>query len=113
MNRFQIAKIIATGATIANVLGFMIVRSYEGNHFIVTIGMLMLTLGIMATIVAYCFAGFGKALSISSKIAKWGWIILPFPADIVTFIAMIIVAMLIFFVLPIIPVLMACKENGY
>ena len=74
--------------------------------------MLLLALGIVAGLVSYVFGGLGKALSISGKIAFWGWVVVPFPADLVTFVFSFVFALMAFVLLPIIPVRKAYLAYG-
>ena len=79
MKRIEIAQYIALGATCLTVLGFVLSGIFGGR-----IPMSMMGYGVMAGIVSYFFGGFGTAVRMAGKIAKWGWLIVPFPYDIVT-----------------------------
>ena len=48
----------------------------------------------------------------AGKIAKWGWIILPFPYDIVTGLVAFFISIFVFMALPIIPIRKAYKEQS-
>ena len=62
-----------------------------------------LVIALLLTIAAYVLAGgFGSAIKTAFKIAKFGWTILPFPADIITGIICFGVALIIFIAFPII-----------
>ena len=67
--------------------------------------------GVMAGIVSYFFGGFGTAVRMAGKIAKWGWLIVPFPYDIVTGMVSFFISIMVFIGLPIIPIRKAYKEQ--
>ena len=48
----------------------------------------------------------------AGKIAKWGWMILPFPYDIMTGLIAFIISIFVFFALPIIPIRIAYKDKN-
>lgn len=73
MKRIEIAQYIALGATCLTVLGFVLSGIFGGR-----IPMSMMGYGVMAGIVSYFFGGFGTAVKMAGKIAKWGWLIVPF-----------------------------------
>ena len=52
------------------------------------------------------------AVKMAGKIAKWGWIILPFPYDIVTGLVAFFISIFVFMALPIIPIRKAYKEQS-
>lgn len=106
MNRFKIAQYIALGATAFSVLGFYLYGVKGINEAILLLG-----LGFFVGLVAYLFGGLGKAISMAGKIAFWGWLTFPFPANILAFILTFIFSVLVFLFLPIIPVRKAYKEN--
>lgn len=106
MNRWKIAQWIALGATVVSVLGFFI-KGVDGLN---DVGWTIMGIGIMCGLVSYIFGGLGTAVKMACGIAKWGWVIVPFPFDIVTFICAFIYAIAVFVCLPIIPVRKAYKE---
>lgn len=108
MERLKIAQYIAGGATLVTMLGLCLLLVWEINF-----GSTLMAVGVFAGIVSYCFGGFGKAISMSANIAKWGWIIVPFPIDLVTFVFAFFIAIFAFLFLPIIPVRKAYKESLY
>ena len=73
--------------------------------------MAMMGYGVMAGIVSYFFGGFGTAVRMAGKIAKWGWLIVPFPYDIVTGMVSFFISIMVFIGLPIIPIRKAYKEQ--
>lgn len=111
MNRSKIAQYIALGATVLSVTAFVL--AFKSNSdFGKGFASILLIIGIFGSLVSYILGGgLGKALSISGKIAKWGWIVIPFPFDIVTGICTFIYAVMALLFLPIIPVRMAYKER--
>jgi ABC-type antimicrobial peptide transport system permease subunit len=108
MNRFKIAQYIALGATVSSVLGF-ILTEVAGLDF----GMILAGIGFAAGLISYIFGGLGTAIKMAGRIATWGWVVVPFPYDIMTFMCSFIIAIIVFVFLPIIPVRKAYKENMY
>lgn len=108
MNRLQIAQYIALGATASSVIG-AILGGLSGSTF----GAILMCLGFLAGLVSYIFGGFGTAIKMSGIIAKWGWFVVPFPYDLITFFGAFIVSVFTFIFLPIIPVRRAYKESMY
>lgn len=106
MKRITIARNIAAVATTFTVFGFIL--STLGIHVGEDIGIL----SIMAGLLSYIFGGLGTALKSAWKIAATGWYIIPiFPIDIFTFVITFGVAIIIFVYAPIIPVMMAYKQQ--
>ena len=69
--------------------------------------------GVMIGLISYFFGGIKTAVKMAGKIAKWGWIILPFPYDIVTGLGCIFLfSIFVFMALPIIPIRKAYKEQS-
>ncbi len=106
MNRLKIAQYIASGATAISLIG-VVFGGLTGSAF----GVILMSIGFVTGLVSYIFGGFGTALKMAGGIAKWGWVIVPFPYDIVTFIFSFIFAIFAFVFLPIIPVRKAYKES--
>ena len=107
MNRMKIAQYIALGATALSVLGFCL-NTMAGLGF----GMTLAGIGFLLGIVSYIFGGLGTAIKMAGGIAKVGWVAVPFPYDIVTFVITFIIALFVFACLPIIPVRKAYKESA-
>ena len=107
MNRLKIAQYIALGATALSVLGFCL-NTMAGLSF----GMTLMGIGFMVGLVSYIFGGLGTAIKMALKIAKWGWIVIPFPYEVTTGIISFVFAIVAFTFLPIIPVRKAYKEKG-
>lgn len=106
MNRFKIAQYIALGATAFSVIGGILVANNVG------FGGTLLGFGFLAGLVSYLFGGLGTAVKMAGKIAKWGWLVVPFPYDLTTGALSFIFALFAFVFLPIIPVRKAYKESG-
>lgn len=105
MRNFKLAQTIALGATVLSIAG-IIINEGLGINF----GEILMMVGFLAGIVSYIFGGFGTALKMAGKIAKWGWFVVPFPYDIMTFILSFIFTVVAFVFVPIIPVRKAYKE---
>lgn len=106
-NRYTYAQFIALPATVLSCIGFY--KVIDGGS---TIWSCMLILGLFLSLCAYCLGGLWTAVKSALGIAKWGWIAVPFPYDLVALPITFILALLIFFLAPIIPIRKAFKENG-
>lgn len=106
MDRLKIAQYIALGATALSVIGIILGVTTNSS----SVASLM-ALGFIAGLVSYIFGGLGTAIKMAGGIAKWGWIVVPFPYDIMTFFLSFIFAIFTFIFLPIIPVRKAYKES--
>ena len=106
MDRLKIAQYIALLATALSVVGGLI-GGLSGSDF----GAVMMCIGFVLGLASYFFGGFGTAIRMSAGIAKWGWVIVPFPFDIITFFFTFAFAIIAFVCLPIIPVRKAYKNS--
>ena len=106
MNRLKIAQYIALGATVVSIIGGILAANNVG------FGGTLLGLGFLAGLFSYIFGGLGNAIKMDGGIAKWGWIVVPFPYDLMTFFMSFFFAIFAFVFLPIIPVRKAYKESG-
>ena len=106
MSRLKTAQYIALGASALSVIGLIVGGSFSSN-----VGGVLLGIGMLAGIVSYFFGGLGTAIRMAGGIAKWGWIVVPFPYALVTFVASFLFALFAFLFLPIIPVRKAYKES--
>ncbi len=106
MERLKIAQYIALGATIVSIVGAAL-GGMSGKD----IGIVIMGIGFIAGIVSYIFGGFGTAIKMAAKIAHWGWYIVPFPYDLLTFLIALPFSIIAFIFLPIIPVRKAYKER--
>ena len=105
MNRLKTAQYIALGATLCTIIG--VFGLVNNNTFLAS----LMGFGAVAGIVSYFFGGFGNAVRMAGKIAKFGWFILPFPIDIISLLFTFILSIYVFLFLPIIPVRKAYKES--
>lgn len=106
MDRLKIAQYIALLATALSVVGGLI-GGLSGSDF----GAVMMCIGFVLGLASYFFGGFGTAIRMSAGIAKLGWVIVPFPFDIITFFFTFAFAIIAFVCLPIIPVRKAYKNS--
>ena len=53
----------------------------------------------MVGLVSYIFGGLGTAFRMAGKIAKWGWLIIPFPYDLTKGALSFVFALFVFFFL--------------
>ena len=108
MNRLKIAQYIALGGMAISVIGFLV-----GVCGGIDVGSFLMGIGFLTGIASYFFGGFLTALKIAGKIAKWGWIIVPFPYDIGTFILAFAFSIFVFLFLPIIPIRKAYTDSQF
>ena len=109
-NRYVHAQRIALAATPLSVIGFIKIMGSTGGE-ISLVWPLMLALGLVLSCVAYFLGGFWTAVKYALRIAKWGWLVVPFPYDIVTGIVAFFAGLLMFLLVPILPVRKAYLEN--
>lgn len=102
MKTLKIAQYIALVATVLSILGFCLDTSAS---------MTLMGLGFFLGLASYIFGGLGTAIKMAGKIAKWGWIVVPFPYDLITGFASFAFAIVAFIFLPIIPIRKAYKET--
>ena len=107
MNRLKIAQYIALGATVLMALGFCLYK-FAGASF----GMTLMGFALFVGLVSYLFGGLGTAIKMALGIAKWGWVVAPFPISLITILASFMFAIVAFICLPIIPVRKAYQESG-
>ena len=105
-NRYTYAQYIAIAATGMNVLGILLIKLFGSD----SIGVLLVALGILLAMCAYCLGGLWTAIKSALGIAKWGWLVVPFPYDLATGLMAFVFAIVVFFMLPIIPINKANKE---
>ena len=110
-NRYTYAQYIAIAATLLNILGIGLIFKENRSDIVMVIGGLSFILGIALTLCSYCLGGLWTAIKAALNIAKWGWIIIPFPYDIATGFATLILAMMALVLAPIIPIRKAMKEH--
>lgn len=107
-NRYNYAKLLAAVATVAGILFLVTIDSNIPEFLKTIVGFIWL----VTTPAAYICGGFWQAVKMSLNIGKWGWLVVPFPYDILTFIVASVVALAVFLFVPIIPVNKAAKENS-
>lgn len=108
-NRYKIAKIIAAVASVFGVIG--LAQFFEILH-LGGVGEFIGGFAVILSFAAYIFGGFGQAFKSAASIAKWGWVVTPFPIDLLTFLFALLAAIVFFLFLPIIPVMKAAKEHA-
>ena len=111
-NRYVYAQCIALVATPLSVLGFVKIMGSTGGE-ISTIWPLLFALGLTLTCAAYLLGGLLTAIKYSLQVAKWGWLVVPFPYDIATGIIAFFLGLLMFLLVPIIPIRKAYLENAH
>lgn len=108
MNRYEIgykAALIGLGITI---VCFLLAGIFHARFFSD-----VAAIGILLGLSSYLFGAFKYAIKMAAGIAKWGWLIMPFPIDLFTFTVAFIYAMILFIFFPIIPARKAYKENCF
>ena len=101
-DRYTYAQYMAIVASVLNGMGLLLMDT-DGTAWGM-IGALALLLGIGLTFCSYCLGGFWTAVKAALNIAKWGWLVVPFPYDLVTGLAAFVFAMIALFLFPEIPV---------
>ena len=109
MNRFKIAQNIA-------VIGLVIFWGSTLATGIMPTGYLLIWIpialyGWLLGIVAIFVGGLGTACRMAGKVAKWGWIVVPFPIDIITGLFSFFLAVWMLMLFSIIPIHKAYKES--
>lgn len=113
MNRFKIAKMVSSVATVFSVIGGIILLATNNGQggILANVGAVLLTIGVLGAIVSYVFAGFVSAIKMAWSIARWGWFVVPiFPLDLLIFFFALELSIIAFFIVPIIPVMMSSKK---
>ena len=108
MDRLKIAQYIALVATVVSVVGVFL-GGLSGSN----VGSKLMGIGFAVGLVSYIFGGFGTAVKMAGKIAKWGWLVVPFPYALTTLALSFVFAVIAFVCLPIIPIRKAYKESMY
>ncbi len=99
--RLMVAQWVAGVATGFTTLGFILAFIFKVETGLAEY---LLGFGIVIGAISYIFGGFVNALKMCFKIAKWGWYVVPFPIDIISGIACLILSPLVLCCFPIIPV---------
>lgn len=108
--RYTYAQYFAVAATLLNGLGILALNLSEKSDWWMLIGGLLLMFGLALTFCSYCLGGLWTAIKAALSIAKWGWLIIPFPYDIATGLAGFIISIIALLLIPIVPVRKAMKE---
>ena len=105
LEKIKIGMIIAGVATLSSII--MVIASK-----IEIISNACFIISIVGAIAAYIIGGgFGSAIKLAVKLAKWGWFICPtFPIDILVFIVVLVFAVIAFFFLPLIFVFLHYRQ---
>lgn len=107
--KWKVALILAGIGSVLGVIAVIISCNSNRTSHQDAISMWCYMIAVLLAIVSYILAGFGTAFRMAGKIAKWGWIIIPFPYDLLSGIMSFVFAIMAFFILPIIPVYKAYK----
>lgn len=108
-DRYNFALYISLAASVLNGIGLLTFGA-EGSALNM-LGALALFFGIVLTLCAYLLGGLWTAVKSALGIAKWGWLVVPFPYDIATGFAAFVVALVVLFLFPIVPVAKARREH--
>jgi hypothetical protein len=109
MNRITIAKILAV---VASVMGAISV--YHTSFGVEPTGFASLCMYIspLLAFASYCLCGFFKALATPFSIAKWGFLIAPFPVNLAVVVLMFLLGILSIIYFPVVPVFKSAAELG-
>ncbi len=104
LNRVKIGLIIAAVATLISIIGY----KNDGT----SLGSILLFIGFICAMVSYIIGGgFMTAISWAVRIGKLGWIIMPFPVDIITGICAVVVSFIAFMFLPLVFVFLSYVQT--
>ena len=73
-------------------------------------GWLVFGLAMVLTLGLYILVGMRPALRWARNLAHWGWVVVPFPYDLITFPVVFFVSLFCLILLPFFPVWKACRE---
>lgn len=105
-NRYKYAKLLAiVGMAVEGI--FFLLTYVNLPDFIYNV---LAVVWIGCTIGAYVCGGLVTAIKMALNIGKWGWLVVPFPIDIATGLGTMFIALVVFFLAPIVPVCKAEKE---
>ena len=108
-----LATVLMTGGL---VLMFAIPGASKNDSIIGMLLTVPIVIGFICMLVAYFTGGIVEAFRMALNIGKWGWLVVPFPADIFTGIIATILALYVFIAFPVVPMYKSCKnyvmENG-
>ena len=108
-DRYNFALYISLAASVLNGIGLLTFGA-EGSALNM-LGALALFFGIGLTLCAYLLGGLWTAVKSALGIAKWGWLVVPFPYDLATGLAAFVFALVVLFLFPIVPICKARREH--
>ncbi len=109
MKRITIAKILAIAASAMGTISlYSLVVGGDTSDFVAACMVLAPLLGF----VSYCLCGFFKAICTPFGLAKWGFLVAPFPFSLVVVVVLFLVGILSIAYIPAIPVLKRAAELG-
>ena len=108
-DRYNFALYISLAASVLNGIGLLTFGA-EGSALNM-LGALALFFGIGLTLCAYLLGGLWTAVKSALGIAKWGWLVVPFPYDLATGVAAFAIALIVLFLFPIVPICKARREH--
>lgn len=91
MKRITIAKILAAVASVMGVISLYNVGFVENAS---TFAIMCMFLSPLLALVSYCLCGFFKALGTPFSLAKWGFLIAPFPVNLIAVVILFMVGLL-------------------
>ena len=91
-------------------LMFAIPGASKNGSIIGGIISVFVVIGFIGTVVSYVTGGFIEAVKSAIGIGKWGWLLMPFPADIFTGLITTILAFYVLVAFPIVPVWKSCRK---
>lgn len=109
LTRYNIATALATIGSILSVIGWIIFFKEGSGH-----GNGWMAYGACFAFLSYIFGGLLTAFQMALGIAKWGFLIVPFPFNLLTGVAAFFIAIIVLLFVPIFPVLKAktLYQNG-
>ena len=110
MKRITIAKILSLVGSVLGGMALYYIFSEGNAPEFMSIGMFLAPL---LAFVSYCMCGFFKALGTPFSWAKWGFVIAPFPANLLAVVLLFLLGMLSVAFLPAAPVFKRAAELGY
>ena len=105
LKRLKVAQWIAGVGTICAVVGFGLM--FSGSE----IGAILVPIALLLGVISYLFGGLLNAIKMAGKIMKWGLLVAPFPACIMTLMISFVIGIMSLFFLPIIPIRKAYNEQ--
>ena len=109
MKRITIAKILALVGSVLGGMGlyYMFFNTNAPEYMI--IGTFLAPL---LAVISYCLCGFFKALGTPFNWAKWGFVVAPFPTNLLAVLILFIVGIFAAAYIPVVPVFKRAAELG-